>query len=111
MKSAATAVIFCLLLPIAVHAQERREFHVARAARPPKIDGDLNDDAWDDDPLVLGNWLSYNPLYGTPMPQRTDVRIAYDDRNLYFAFHCVDKEPEKIRTKSAGGTTCSAMIG
>src|SRR5262245_15819455 len=50
MKSAATAVIFCLLLPFAIHAQEHREFHVARAAQPPKIDGDLNDDVWDDDP-------------------------------------------------------------
>jgi len=98
MKSATAAVVLCLLLPIAVHAQERREFHVARAAQPPKIDGDLNDDVWDDDPLALGDWLSYNPLYGTPMPHRTDVRIAYDDRNLYFAFHCIDSEPEKIRT-------------
>src|SRR5215813_9943453 len=98
MKSATAAAVLCLLLPIAVHAQERREFHVARAAQPPKIDGDLNDDVWNDDPLALGDWLSYNPLYGTPMPQRTDVRIAYDDRNLYFAFHWIDSEPEKIRT-------------
>src|SRR5262247_1316178 len=98
MKSSTTVLILCLLLPIAVHAQERPQFHVARAAQPPKIDGDLNDDVWDDDPLVLGDWLSYNPLYGTPMPHRTDVRIVYDDRNLYFAFHCVDNEPAKIRT-------------
>ena len=24
--------------------------------------------------------------------------IAYDDRNIYFAFHCFDNEPDKIRT-------------
>src|SRR5262249_18351689 len=29
---------------------------------------------------------------------RTEVRIAYDDRNLYFAFHCFDSEPDKIRS-------------
>src|SRR4029079_8036319 len=29
---------------------------------------------------------------------RTDVRIAYDDRYIYFAFHCFDNEPDKIRT-------------
>ena len=25
-------------------------------------------------------------------------RVAYDDRNIYFAFHCFDNEPAKIRT-------------
>ena len=29
---------------------------------------------------------------------RTEVRITYDDRNIYFAFHCFDNEPAKIRT-------------
>ena len=33
-----------------------------------------------------------------PPALRTEVRIAYDDRNLYFAFHCFDSEPDKIRT-------------
>ena len=26
------------------------------------------------------------------------MRIAYDDRNVYFAFHCFDPEPRRIRT-------------
>ena len=96
--SSALIATLLMLFPIAVHAQERREFRVGRAIQPPKIDGVLDDDVWDDDPLVLGNWISYNPLYGTMMPQRTEVRIAYDDRNLYFAFHCLDSEPDKIKT-------------
>ncbi len=66
--------------------------------QPPKIDGDLGDHVWNDDPLVLGDWISYNPLYGDKMSQRTEVRIAYDDQNLYFAFHCFDSEPDRIRT-------------
>ena len=36
-----------------------------------------------------------------PDVYKTDVRIAYDDRNLYFAFHCFDNEPGKIRTNIA----------
>jgi hypothetical protein len=93
---AAATVLFFNSQYIA-HAQDRPKFHVSRGDAP-KIDGNLNDDVWNDDPLVLGDWLSYNPLYGTKMPQRTDVRIAYDDRNIYFAFHCFDSEPGKIRT-------------
>src|SRR2546422_9867721 len=99
MRNVITAVAaLFLLLPNVSYAQSLPEFHISRAERPPKIDGDLHDEAWNDDPLVLGDWLSYNPLYGTKMPQRTEVRIAYDDRNLYFAFHCFDNEPDKIRT-------------
>jgi len=98
MKRSTLLASLLLLFPVAIHAQGRPELHVARAMQPPKIDGILNDDVRDDDPLVLGDWISYNPLYGTPMPRRTEVRFAYDDRNLYFAFHCLDSEPDKIKT-------------
>src|SRR5207237_8335237 len=46
----------------------------------------------------LNDWISYNPLRGAKTDLRTEVRIAYDDRNIYFAFHCFDTEPDKIRT-------------
>src|SRR5262245_14724074 len=97
-RSSALVATLLILFPTVVHAQERQEFRVGRAIQPPKIDGVLDDDVWNDDPLVLGDWISYNPLYGTMMPQRTEVRIAYDDRNLYFAFHCLDSERDKIKT-------------
>src|SRR5262245_6872931 len=96
MKHILTALVLLFTLQNA-HAQSRPTFHVSRGDAP-KIDGNLNDDVWNDDPLVLGDRLSYNPLYGTKMPLRTDVRVAYDDRNIYFAFHCYDNEPGKIRT-------------
>jgi hypothetical protein len=94
----AAAATLCLLLPAFVCAQSRPEFHISRAVQTPKIDGDLNDPAWNGDALDIGSWISYNPLYGAAAAHRTEVRILYDDRNLYFAFHCFDSEPEKIRT-------------
>ena len=90
------AVILCLSARL--DAQERRVFQVSRASVPPKIDGVLDDEVWQQEPLILGDWVSYNPLQGEKSPFRTDVRIAYDDRYLYFAFHCFDPEPDKIRT-------------
>jgi hypothetical protein len=83
-----------------LHAQALADFAVARTAQPPKIDGVLDDEAWKGAPMPTGEWLSYNPLRGNKMPAelRTEVRIAYDDRNIYFAFHCFDNEPDKIRT-------------
>lgn len=91
-------LIFQVLMGPLVYGQERRNFTVTRASAPPKIDGRLDDDIWQGPPLPLGDWISYNPLAGEKSPFLTDVRVAYDDRNLYFAFHCFDEEPDKIRT-------------
>ena len=71
---------------------------MSRVASPPKIDGVLDDEAWKGDPLALGPWISYNPLRGETGPERTEVRSVYDDRYIYFAFHCLSDEPEHIRT-------------
>jgi len=92
-----------LLGATSARAQERPELRVTRATQAPKIDGILDDMAWNDPPLSFGEWLSYNPLRGDKMPEqfRTEVRITYDDRNIYFAFHCFDNEPDKIRTTIA----------
>jgi len=98
MKKPAALVTLILVWFGTVEAQDGPEFRVSRAAEPPKIDGVLNDEVWKQEPLPLGEWISYNPLRGRRTDQRTEVRIAYDDRNIYFAFHCFDTEPEKIRT-------------
>jgi hypothetical protein len=63
----------------------------------PVIDGILDDAAWQGEPLKLGDWLTYNPLNGASIDQRTEVRVAYDDQALYFAFHCLDPDPSKVR--------------
>jgi len=79
-------------------AEDRPDFKITRTEKAPLIDGNLNDDAWNIEPLPLTEWLSYDPLYGEKQQQRTEVRVTYDDRYLYFAFHCLDSEPDKIRT-------------
>jgi len=91
---------FAIVLSFWLHilAQDRPSFDVVRTDVAPKIDGVLDDELWKQAPLILGDWISYNPLYGEKQAFRTEVRVGYDDRNLYFAFHCFDSEPDKIRT-------------
>jgi hypothetical protein len=93
-------IVALVVFVIDLRAQDRQDFRVPRAAEAPKIDGVLNDEVWKQEPLPLDGWISYNPLRGDRMPAtlHTEVRIAYDDRNIYFAFHCFDNEPDKIRT-------------
>jgi hypothetical protein len=76
----------------------RPEIAPVRVSAPPVIDGVLEDEAWKDANLSLSEWLTYNPMNGDRIPQTTQVRAAYDDRNIYFAFHCVDPEPGKVRS-------------
>src|SRR5688572_439901 len=98
MRNILPVVVALLYISAGLYAQDRPEFHVARTTEPPGIDGDLNDDAWQREPLPLSDWTAYNPLRGGRMEQRTDVRIAHDDRYIYFAFQCFDDQPERIRT-------------
>ena len=101
MKHLVAAVVIFLCLSTYALAQGQGEYRVTRASAAPKIDGVLDDPVWAElKPMPTGQWKSYNPNRGDDMPDayKTDVRVAYDDRNIYFAFHCFDNEPDKIRT-------------
>ncbi len=67
------------------------------AGTSPTIDGSLEDEIWRNPPLH-DNFISYDPAYGEVLPQKTEVWMAYDKQNLYFAFKCYDSDPDKIKT-------------
>ena len=69
-----------------------------RLAKPPVVDGILDDEAWTGAPLPAGTWLSYNPLHGDQIAQQTTVWVGYDADALYFAFRCDDPDPAGIKT-------------
>ncbi len=93
----AFALVVSVGAPAWASAAERARIEPVRVAAAPVIDGRLDDDVWKAPPLSLSDWLTYNPLNGDKMAQRTEVYAAYDDRNLYFAFRCLDPEPAKVR--------------
>ena len=78
--------------------QNLRALEPAKTATPPVLDGSLDDEAWKTAATVDDIWVTYNPVNGNEMPQRTKAYLAYDDKNLYFAFHCFDSQPERIKT-------------
>jgi hypothetical protein len=65
---------------------------------PPAVDGVLDDAAWTGAPVETGEWLSYNPLHGDAIPQKTKVWIGHDTNYVYFAFQCDDPDPSGIKT-------------
>jgi hypothetical protein len=97
MPSLVAGTALALAAATATGAEDRPRLEPARATEPPRIDGRLDDAVWRGPALALGDWVTYNPLSGETLPQRTEVRVAYDDRYLYFAFHCEDPEPAGVR--------------
>ena len=94
-------LIFMVLVPTIISAKTINEegeiLHPPMASSPPEIDGILNDEIWKNPPLEK-DFITFNPLYGEVLPQKTLVWMSYDSRNLYFAFLCYDTEPQKIKT-------------
>lgn len=64
----------------------------ARAAGPPDIDGDVEDDEWAG-AQVVSNFIQFEPDRGSPSPHRTDALVLYSDTHLYVAFRAWDAEP------------------
>lgn len=61
----------------------------------PKIDGRLTDSAWDLAP-ASGHFIQREPHQGAPASERTEFRVLYDDRRIYFGVWAFDSDPDGI---------------
>ena len=64
----------------------------------PVLDGSLDDPVWEK-ALPEQNFKQVFPGDGVEPSEKTEVRILYDDRNLYFGIRCFDSEPDKINAR------------
>ncbi|MDF1549986.1 MAG: DUF5916 domain-containing protein [Bacteroidales bacterium] len=64
-------------------------------AAAPKIDGMLDDECWKEGSWS-GNYLQHLPNEGAQPSQPSQLKILYDDKNVYVAIRCFDYEPDKI---------------
>jgi len=63
-----------------------------------KIDGKLEEPDWKK-AEKYGDFIQFQPERGQPSPYKTQVRILYDDENIYFGFICYDSEPDMIAAR------------
>jgi len=84
-------LILAVVIRLTIHAygQERQlpVYVVARATTPIKVDGKLDDAAWAKASPV-GEFV--NNIDGSHSQYKTEARVLYDDRFLYFSFRCAD---------------------
>lgn len=102
LKFILTIFLFLVFSFTHIYSQgEKQKISIIKAlitSSAPVIDGSLEDEIWRSAPSVDDVFITYNPNDGDLFPQRTQVWVAYDSENLYFAFYCYDNEPDKIKT-------------
>ena len=72
-----------------------KEAVAVRVLTPPIIDGDLTDPIWKK-AVPISDFLQVEPEDLGSLIELTEVRIIYDDNNIYVAIRAFDSEPEKI---------------
>lgn len=104
--------ITCLLVitscfPLALSAGENtrnnepRVYNTVRiTTAKPKIDGLLNDACWLEGEWS-GNYRQWMPAEGAEPSQKTEIKILYDNENIYVAIRCYDNEPDKTDRQMA----------
>ncbi|MCX7762535.1 MAG: carbohydrate binding family 9 domain-containing protein [Candidatus Kryptonium sp.] len=63
-----------------------------------KIDGVLSEAAWGK-AISVSDFIQLDPYEGESPTERTEVKILYDDRAIYFGFILYDSEPSKITAR------------
>lgn len=69
-----------------------------RVTEPIKIDGRLDEPVWAQAEAAT-DFRMENPKEGAPASERTEVRVLFDEKNIYFGVRAFDSEPGKINAR------------
>ncbi len=83
-----------LLVCVSLYSQQK-SLQAVKTDQAPKIDGNLDDAAWVDAP-VLTDFIQNFPTYGLPASKKTEVKIIYDNAAIYIGAYLYD-DPALIR--------------
>jgi len=77
-------------------AQDRPEVVATRTELTIKVDGLLDEPVWSTVKPIT-EFVQRLPLDGGEPTEKSEMRILYDNNNLYFGFTFFDSDPEKVR--------------
>jgi hypothetical protein len=76
-------------------ARQSRQLRAVRVDAPIEIDGLLTEAAWEQAPLAA-NFIQTEPIEGAPATEDTEVRVLYDEENLYFGVFAHDSRAAEV---------------
>ena len=97
MKISLTIFFITILNVLSIQAQEKKSLHILRTTVAPKIDGILDDPAWQNAEEAT-DFTQFRPEMGIASKphQRTIVKMTYDDNAIYLSAYLKDN-PEDIQ--------------
>ncbi len=91
--------IITILLPIISYGQfeKKKSYFISKCQVAPKIDGLLNDETWEN-ANKAHQFTQISPNNGDHERdnQKTEVKICYDSKNIYFGVMMYDNAPDSI---------------
>ncbi|MCX6560708.1 MAG: carbohydrate binding family 9 domain-containing protein, partial [Candidatus Aminicenantes bacterium] len=107
----ASLILFALIL---LAGMGTAQIKAVRVPLGPKIDGKLDDAAWQA-ATAFTEFRMVEPTPGQAPTERTEVRVVYDDANIYIGIICRDREPGRITANTMAhdsyGTSSSSGYG
>ncbi len=104
-------ILFILLLAFALSSSLlAAELKAVRVKQGPKIDGSLADAVWQS-AVPFTDFHMFEPSAGQNPTEKTELRILYDDANLYIGVLCYDSEPGRISANSMAHDSGAAQQG
>ncbi|HUX05686.1 MAG TPA: DUF5916 domain-containing protein [Acidobacteriota bacterium] len=98
IRNTLSIISLILIFAISADAQSADKEMTVRPVRvetPPRIDGLLDEALWKEiEPIT--DFRQYEPDNGALPTERTEIRICYDSRYLYFGIRAFDSEPNEI---------------
>jgi hypothetical protein len=79
--------------------RQSKVVNAVRTSQPITLDGRLDEEAWNTAPAAA-DFLQLRPDNGAPAREQTEVRILYDDENIYVGVICFDSDPARITLNS-----------
>jgi len=95
LRSILLTILLCTFACIPLAAQETKEAVVRDLSGDIKIDGILDEPAWQESPSI-DNLVQVEPYPGEPPSENTRIWLAYTTDALYIAVRCEDSMPEQI---------------
>ena len=95
-----TFLVLCFLFSGKTFAQEiiSKKIYTTTGideSKAPKIDGLIDDQSWQKVEWN-GDYVEWSPEENTQPTEQTFLKILYDEKNLYVAFKCLDKDPNGV---------------
>ncbi len=104
-------ILFCLISSFVLSSfLAAAELKAVRVKEAPKIDGSLSDSVWQA-AAPVANFRMVEPQPNQEPTEKTELRILYDEANLYIGIVCYDSEPRRIAANTMAHDSGGAPQG